>query len=178
MIEIFDSSILSDFKLISTSGYFEFKEQKSSKCKSVKIYTSGKCLALILDNDKKKVLNFFDTKNKSLTSMNDGVILVNKKDKLLALLVELKSDNKGDYLHQLKSGRNFINYFIEQIKLATNISIEKIEYRGVLFKTGKVSASKNTTKRSPLKYQNRNGLLCVELSCNCEYRLIQFIEDI
>ncbi len=177
-IENLDSSILSEFKLFSTGGCYEFKEAKSDKCKVVKIHTSSKSLALILDKENKKLFNFFDNSNKTLTSINDGVILINKKDKLIALLLELKSDNSSGYLRQLKSGKNFIEYFINQVKLATKASDKKVEYRGILFKTGRVNASKNTTKRTPIKYEDRNGLLCVELFCNNEYRLQQFIENI
>lgn len=178
MIEQIENLILNDFKLSSSGGCYEFKEAKSDKCKSIKIFTSGKSLALNLDRDDKKVLNFFDNTNKSLTSMNDGAIILNKRDKLIILLVELKSNNSGNYLNQLKSGQNFVKYILNQIQLSTRLCINDVIYRGILFKTGRVTASKNTTKRTPLKYEDRSGLMCLELPCNQEYRLVQFIEDL
>lgn len=36
----------------------------------------------------------------------------------------------------------------------------------------------NTIKRTPLKFEDRNGLKCLSLSCNKEYRLEQFREAV
>lgn len=174
--EILSNIIHSDFKLFTVSGAYEFKESQA-ECKGVKIHNSGLSFALSLDNGK-RVFSCFDTTISDITKVNDGVIFFKKEDKFVVLLIELKSKNSGDYLKQLKSGRNFISYLINQINLNYPIEIQNIEYRGVLFDLGKQSASKNTTKRTPLKFENRNGLLCLNVKCNNEYRLQQFKEAI
>lgn len=174
--QILESIIHSDFKLSTSSGAYEFKESQA-ECKCVKIHNSGQSFALSLDNGK-KVFSCFDPTVAGISKVNDGVIFFKKEDKFIVLLIELKSKNSGEYLKQLKSGRNFISYVINQINLNYPIDIQNIEYYGVLFDLGRQSASKNTTKRTALKFENRNGLLCFNEKCNSEYRLQQFKEAV
>lgn len=174
--QILDSIIHSDFKLSTTSGAYEFKESQA-ECKSVKIHNSGQSFALSLDNGK-RVFSCFDSSVADVTKVNDGVIFFKKEDRFVVLLIELKSKNSGDYLKQLKSGRNFISYVINQINLNYPIDIRNIEYRGVLFDLGRQSVSKNTTKRTSLKFEDRNGLLCLNVKCNNEYKLQQLKEAV
>lgn len=174
--QILDEIIHNDFKITSSNGAYEFKEA-GAECQSVKIHTSNQTFALSLDNGK-KVFGCFDSSIANITQVNDGVIFFKKNDTFVVLLIELKSRNSGDYLNQLKSGRNFINYVIEQINLNYPLCIKKIEFRGVLFDLGRKSVAKTTTSRTPLKFENRNGLMCLTVACNREYRLEQFREAV
>lgn len=172
--EILDQIFDSSFKITTTSGAYEFKES-DAECKSVKINVSGQTFSLSLDNGK-KVFSCFDSSISNITKVNDGVIFFKKGEKFVVLLIELKSKNSTGYLNQLKSGQNFIKYVIQQINLHFPIDIKKVEFRGVLFELGRRSISKNTTKRTPLKFEDRNGLMCLSIACNREYRLEQFRE--
>jgi len=171
IFNILDEIIDSSFKLSSSGGIVEIKEKKSSKCNFVNIQISNKTFALSLDNNK-VVFNCFNSAVKKITKKNDAILFFIKKQYLIVLVLELKSDNPKGYLEQLKAGKNFVEYLLNQIDLFYKIKIDKtkILYRGILFKTKK-SPSKGTTKKRGLIFEDRNGLYCASLECNRTYKL-------
>jgi hypothetical protein len=180
LFEILDEIIDSKFKVSNNGGKVVFNESqiKSGKCEKVEIQTSNKIFALNLDNGD-KVFNCFDHSVKNITKKNDGILIYKdeKKDKFVILLIELKSKSRGTYLKQLKAGKNFIEYIINQINLFYEINIEEndLVFRGLLFK---IIPLKGVTKRRKLSFKNANGLPVARLACNREYNLKMFKEGI
>ena len=175
---ILDEIIDEKFKLSNAGGIIEIIENKSTKCKSVKIQTTNKIFALTLDNNY-NVFNCFNDGTKNINKKNDAILFFKKANYIVVLLIELKSNNPKGYLEQLKAGRNFIDYILKQIDLFYEIKIEysKVLYRGVLFSTKK-SPAKGTTRKRGFLFQDRNGLMCVTLNCNETYKLQKFKDSI
>ncbi|MEA3228547.1 MAG: hypothetical protein U9P38_05670, partial [Campylobacterota bacterium] len=123
-----------------------------------------------------KVFNCFNSSVENITSKNDGILMFIKSNKLVVLLIELKSNNSKGYLKQLKAGRNFINYLLMQIDLFYSINVQKenVLFRGILFDT---RVRKGTTQRV-LHFEDRNGLICTTLGCNQRYKLQTISESI
>jgi hypothetical protein len=181
VFNILDEIIDIKFKIQNSGGEVIFKEfqQENGKCEKVKISTSNKIFAMSLDNDY-KVFNCFNNRIENITKKNDGILIFEYQNKIVVLLIELKSLNEGEYLKQLKAGKNFIEYLFKQINLFYPISIDEnnIVYIGILFKTFRKTPSKNTTKREKIKFIDRNGLLVTWLKCNNNYKLQQFKDSI
>lgn len=57
-----------------------------------------------------------------------------------------------------------------QINLFYSVNIQP-EYRGVLFRLDKRSPQKQTTRKTPPNFENREGLLCTDLTFNHSYKL-------
>jgi len=173
---ILDEIITPYFKIQNSGGVIKIEEKQAPKCKFVEIQTSKKIFALSLDQNR-NVFNCFEDGVKNINKKNDAIIFFIKKDSLIVLLIELKSDNRGKYLKQLKAGRNFVEYLLRQIDLFYNIKIDpsKIVYRGILFQTQK-SPPKGTTRKEGLYFRDRNGLYCASLACNTMIKL-QKIKD-
>ncbi len=171
-----DDIIDNRYKIKNSGGYIEIKENNNANCKSVKIYTTKKTFALSFDN-RMDVFNCFND-IKGIKKKNDGIIFFYKKKYLIVLLIELKSNNPGDYLKQLKAGKNFVEYILRQVNLFYNINLDynKIEYRAILFKT--IPRKGTTRKKNQIDFNDRNSLLCATLSCNENYHLKKIKEAI
>ena len=175
---ILDEIIDTRFKLSNSGGIIHITENSDIKCKYIKIQTSTKTFSLSLDNNH-NVFNCFNSGVKNINKKNDAILFFEKDSYIVVLLIELKSDNPKGYLQQLKAGKNFVEYLLKQIDLFYDINIdkEKIIYRGVLFSTKK-SPAKGTTKKDSYSFQDRNGLMCITLNCNQEYKLKKFQDSI
>ncbi len=181
LITLLDSIIKPEFKISNSGGNIIFNEPqtKPCKCKQVTISTCKKVFALSLDIKGLTPFNCFNNSAKEYTKKNDGILFCGKGDKLVILLIELKSNNSGEYLKQLKAGRNFVQYLISQINTFSELNIlsKNIIYRGIIFKTRNIP-SKGTTKKNKLTFTDRSGLLCCELSCNATHSLCKIKEAI
>jgi len=183
ILTILDEAIDKKFKIQNISGkvIFEEKQREQNKCKKVEISISSKVFAMSLDNGE-KVFNCFDDsldEDKNLNKKNDGILIFEYKDKIIVLLIELKSFNEGKYLKQIKSGKNFMEYLFKQIELFYPISLNnKVCYFGILFKLFKQIPSKNPTKREKINFTDKNGLLTSWIKCNSSYKLQQIKESI
>jgi len=178
---ILDKIIDNKFKISNSGGKIIVQEKDNrGECKEVKITTNNKVFALSLDNNY-KVFNCFNSSEKNITTKNDGVIFFIKSNKLIVLLVELKSKNTTGYLKQLKAGKNFIEYLLKQVNLLYHINIDScnVIFRAILFDTNNRKViPKGTTHRIKLKFINRNNLLCASLNCNASYKLQMIKESI
>jgi hypothetical protein len=52
---------------------------------------------------------FFNQSLGNITKANDGIIFYKNGNDIFVLLIELKSNNLGDYKKQLQAGKNFVN---------------------------------------------------------------------
>jgi len=167
---ILDEIIDVKFKLSNMGGCIKIKETNKAECKYVEIQITNKVFALSLDNNQ-NVFNCFNKSIKNINKKNDAILFFTKRDHIVVLLIELKSNNKKGYLEQLKAGKNFVDYLLKQIDLFYDIKIDnsKVIYRGILFSTK--SPSKGTTKKGKILFSDRNGLMCATLSCNNIHKL-------
>jgi len=181
LFEILDEIIDIKFKVSNSGGKIIFNEpqREAKKCEKVEIQTSKKVFALSLDSGV-KVFNCFNDSVENITKKNDGILIYQEKNKFVVLLIELKSLSEGTYLKQLKAGRNFIEYLINQINLFYQISIQESDlvFRGLLFKIFRTTPSKGTTKRDKLEFKDAEGLLVARLVCNAQYKLQMIKEGI
>jgi len=86
--------------------------------------------------------------------------------------------NYTGYKEQLKAGRNFTNYLIEQINTFADFKYEKDEiiFRYILFRTQRETPMKGTTEKrlSLIKFEDiGDDMLRAILSCNTNYQLQQ-----
>lgn len=176
LFEILDEIIDNRFKISNSGGVIEIIENNNATCKNIKIQLTGKTFSLTLDNNV-NVFNCFNSAIANITKKNDAILFFEQNRKIIVLLMELKSNNPGDYLNQLKAGKNFVEYLIKQIELFYPFNGENIHYFGALFQTRKVPI-KQTTKKKNFVFEDRNGLYCTTLKCNQQYKLQQFKESI
>jgi len=180
IFKILTNSIDNSREIKKVSNELIIREDDSgARCKEVKIKTSKKTFCLELDKKGIRLTNVLNPSVGGIQKVNDACIFFIYKNRLYALLIELKSGRAGDYLDQLKSGRNFVEYIIQQLKLFNSSIFGKIdiEYRGVLFRLDKKGVSKQTTsKKNKIVFKDINGLLCTTLTCNQTYMLSQIIE--
>lgn len=169
-LQILDQVIERSFHLPLAGGKLSLTET-SADCKRVEIQISNKAFAFTLDGQG-HLIKPFNASEAGINKKNDGVLCFCYKQKFYVFLLELKSGNKSQYLKQLKSGRNFVEYLIRQINLFYPVNIQP-EYRGILFRLDKRSPQKQTTRKTPPNFENRKGLLCVDLTCNHSYKLTQ-----
>lgn len=173
-IALLNEIIDSRFILSNSGGRITFNEPQTreGKCEQVVINTTQKVFTLSLDIKGLTPFKCFNSSREKYTKKNDGILLCKKDKKLIILLIELKSDNLGQYLKQLKAGKNFVKYLINQINLFSELNIlnEDIIYKGIVFHTKRVPF-KGTTRKQKLIFEDRNGLSCGELNCNATYPL-------
>ncbi len=178
-ISLLDKIINPNFKLSNSGGNITFIEKQVSegKCEKVIIQTSRKVFALSLDIKGLEPFSCFNRSIKEYTKKNDGILFFLKNNQLIVLLIELKSDNLGQYLKQLKAGKNFSQYLINQINIFSELNIEKedIVYKAIVFSTRNIPA-KGTTRKLKLKFEDRSDLSCAELNCNTSHKL-QMIKE-
>ena len=171
-------SAISDQREIKKKSNDLIIQEKSSgaECKKVKIKTSSKVFCIELDNENERITNIFNDGAEGINKINDACLFFKKENKLIALLIELKSGSGGNYLNQLKSGKNFIEYLISQLKLFKPeiFGTIEVDYRAIRFwlpKPRNIPDKQTTRKRTNIVFEDRNGLLCADLTCNEEYLL-------
>lgn len=185
IVEAANEIIDDEFMEKIDGGYLVIKEQNNNSnganCRQVKISMSGKHFCFSLDKKRRKkdgfrVFPFFNPSKEGISKANDMIVFYETIDKLVVLLIELKSKNLGDADKQLKSAKNFVDYFLNTIRLHYGL-FRMPEYRGVVFKTGRIATRKGTTKKGFI-YDKKDSMLYIELACNEDYKLAQFVESI
>jgi hypothetical protein len=150
------------------------------------------------DKDDAEVYPFFEAKA-GLRTKNDFIIVHQKGNTVYIFLIELKSTNPTGYLTQLRAGKQFFQFIIERIKLAsaseptswTDFNLPEFEkltfvYKGILFKTKNTNATENTTssrrttlkettKHSKLPFKRVDSFDIYHQSYDNTYYLLQFI---
>ncbi len=159
-------------------------EKDNASCKSVllKKQSGIKTVVIELDKQGKDIHPLFTTK-KGITGLkikNDYLIFVLKENKFYALLIELKSNNPGNWRSQCKAGEIIATYILQMVNnWAKDIVIEKdmFNFRYILFKTNENNSFKNIRKnntRKPyfeyLKHPTEDYYYA-KLVCNNEYNL-------
>lgn len=139
--------INSDLHIPIISKQITINEPKNDNgCKKVILKSTSKNIfAFSLDyqlKDKCKMFPFFHQSLANITKVNDGIIFYKKDNDIFVLLIELKSNNLGDYTKQLQAGKNFILYLINMLNLTfnKNYQIDNNNIRCIIF-------SKNTKKK-------------------------------
>jgi hypothetical protein len=177
------SSINNDLILPLTSKKIEVRESKDTSCKSIVFKSTSKNIfAFSLDYQLSKGCKIFPFFNQSLgniNKVNDAIILCEKDSEYYLLLIELKSNNLGDYKKQLQAGKNFSLYIISMLNLvfAKNYEIKDENIRCLVASTRK-TPRKQGSKRKNIKYEIVNGLNIAEINCNSTVQIEKFIEKL
>jgi hypothetical protein len=144
--------------------------------------TSKNIFAFSLDyqlQNKYKMFPFFNQSLGNITKVNDGIIFYKNGNDIFVLLIELKSNNLGDYKKQLQAGKNFVNYLKNMLNLMfnKNYQIDKDNIRCIVFSTRKTQR-KQGTKRENIKFAHINGLLISEQQCNQTFYIEKFVKGL
>ncbi len=126
-----------------------------------------------------KMFPFFNQSLGNITKVNDGIIFYKNGNDIFVLLIELKSNNLGDYKKQLQAGKNFVNYLKNMLNLMfnKNYQIDEDNIRCIVFSTRKTQR-KQGTKRENIKFDNINGLLISEQQCNKTFYIEKFVKRV
>lgn len=162
--------IAKEYQLKVAKGTLKIVETKpQTSCKFVDIQIKEPVFAFALDRNKKIILPFKREAN-YINKVNDGILIFKKDDDFICILIELKSSKDADYIHQLKSGRNFIRYLFLQIADFYGSNIQ-LKFFGLLFREGKSSPNKNPFKRGGNNFKDKQGLKVATLPGNQVYKL-------
>ncbi len=157
--------------------------KNESGCQKVILkLTSKNIFAFSLDyqlQNRCKMFPFFNQSLGNITKVNDGIIFYKNGNEIFVLLIELKSNNLGDYKKQLQAGKNFVNYLKNMLNLMfnKNYQIDKDNIRCIVFSTRKTQR-KQGTKRENIKFANINGLLISEQQCNQTFYIEKFVKQV
>jgi hypothetical protein len=157
----------------------EIKEE-NSECKKVILKSKRKQIfAFTLDinlNNRCKMFQFLNQSTPLVNKVNDGIIFYINDNKIFVLLVELKSNNLGDYKKQLHAGKLFVSYLIGILNnsFAKNYTIKEENIKCLVFSLRKTARKQGTT-RSKIAYAKDNGLNIAELQCNDKHIIEKFI---
>lgn len=173
----------------------EIKERATFKLLSNQI--SETCF-FEFDKDDAEVYPFFEAKA-GLRVKNDFILVHQRGNTVYIFLIELKSTNPTGYLTQLRAGKQFFQFIIDRIKLAssseskswTDFDLKEFGkltfvYKGILFRTEdteNITPSRKTTPKEESKhkklkkipYKIEDGFDVYHQSYNHEYYLSQFI---
>ncbi len=121
-----------------------------------------------------------ETRIKGLRSKNDAIIICQIDQQVYVFLIELKSENTGKYLQQLKLSKVFVNFIIDIFNIVNEsyeINKEDIIFKGILFRCRKRSNKGTTRKEEKAKFdENRDKSLSIaEEPCHDTYRLQYFL---
>ena len=165
--------------------------QLQAKCQWVKIKLKKSVPSFCFTVDFKREKNmgdpvfpFFNVDKFGLCAKNDLILICNKPNKTYVVLIELKSENQGYYLKQLKASKIFVDFVIDRLNLIGNkdeyIDKSQLEYRGVLFNLKQRTTqgiTRKNDKKNKINFEERNGLLVAELPCHDTYQLQQFFPN-
>ncbi|HLP91296.1 MAG TPA: hypothetical protein VK184_22280 [Nostocaceae cyanobacterium] len=160
------------------------EKHEQAKCRYVKIKLkkSGSYFGFSLDQRKGEGKNdpiypFFNPKYPDICKKNDAILFVQKSNHVYVFLIEMKSENPGSYLKQLKSARGFVEFILQRIQIFHQINIE-VEFRGILFLLSPQRPNEGTTKKRKITFEDRNGLLVAQTAGNETYWIQQFLDNI
>jgi hypothetical protein len=166
-------SIISDEILIQ-------ENKKDAKCTKVILKSKKKQIfAFSLDNDltnKCKVFPFFNQETALITKVNDSIIFYLDKGKIFILLIELKSNNLGDYKKQLEAGKVFVHFILGILNnaFAKNYVLDEENIKCLVFSLRKTER-KQGSRRTSIVYEKINGLNIAEFGCNEKHYIEKFI---
>jgi len=173
------NTIHKDFIIPVVSGELEIIEDVA-ECKKV-ILKSKRNQIFAFSLDKKsskncKIFPFFNQTTPLINKVNDGIVLCKNDNKIFVLLIELKTNNLGEYKKQLQAGKNFILYLIEVLNnsFPSNYEIKDENIKCLVFSLRK-TIRKQGTKRSNITYEKIDGLNIAELQCNENHIIEKFI---
>jgi hypothetical protein len=103
------------------------------------------------------IFPFLNSSEPNICSKNDGTLITFDDNKIYVFLFELKSSKDLDYLSQLKSGRDFVNYLFAILNTHCNMTVQ-LNFFGLRVLPAKKSARKKGTGRQKFQFQDRQGL--------------------
>lgn len=174
--------INSDLVIPIISKEITINEIKNERgCQKI-ILASKNIFAFSLDyqlQNRCKMFPFFNQSLKNITKVNDGIIFYKNGNDIFVLLIELKSNNLGDYKKQLQAGKNLVFFLKNMLNLMFNKSyqIDDENIRCIVFSTRKTQR-KQGTKRENIKFDNINGLLISEQQCNKSFYIEKFVKKV
>jgi hypothetical protein len=176
-------AIKQDFHLVADDLTLLIEEkQPDAQCKFVKIKLKKSIdyFGFSLDKDKGQgnndpVYPFFNSQCQGICYKNDGILFLQKSNKVYVLLIEMKSTNPKGYLQQLKAAKSFV--VLQRIKIFNDQINTEVEFRGLLFSCRRIP-NEGTTKKQKITFEDRNGLLVSENPGNDTYYIQQFLEKI
>jgi hypothetical protein len=185
LIDIVKLAIKQEFHLVADDLTLLIEEkQPDAKCKfvEIKLKKSMYYFGFSLDKDRVQGNNdpiypFFNSQCEGICSKNDGILFLQKSNKVYVLLIEMKSTNTKGYLQQLKAAKSFVDFVLQRIKIFNNQINTEVEFRGLLFSCRR-TPNEGTHKKEKLTFEDRNGLLVSENPGNNTYYIQQFIEKI
>ena len=190
LIDIVKLAIKQDFHLVADDLTLLIEEkQPDAKCKfvEIKLEQSIDYFGFSLHKDKGKgnndpVYPFFNPQYEGICSKDDGILFLQKSNKVYVLLIEMKSTNTKGYLQQLKAAKIFVDFVLQRIKIFNNQINTEVEFRGLLFSCRRTpnegTHKKQEITKQKLTFEDRNGLLVSENPGNNTYYIQQFLEKI
>ena len=190
LIDIVKLAIKQDFHLVADDVTLLIEEkQPDAKCKfvEIKLKKSMYYFGFSLHKDKGKgnndpVYPFFNPQYEGICSKDDGILFLQKSNKVYVLLIEMKSTNTKGYLKQLKAAKSFVEFVLQRIKIFNNQINTEVEFRGLLFSCRRTpnegTHKKQEITKQKLTFEDRNGLLVSENPGNNTYYIQQFLEKI
>jgi len=182
LITNLSNTIHKDLIIPFISNEIEIKEN-GAECKKVILKSKRKQIfAFSLDtnlDNRCKMFPFLNQTTPLVNKVNDGIIFYLNNNKIFILLIELKTNNLGDYKKQLHSGKNFALYLLKILNnsFTKNYTVEDKNIKCLVFSLRK-TARKQGTKRTNITYQNIDGLNIAELQCNDNHIIEKFIRYI
>lgn len=185
LIDIVKLAIKQEFHLVADDVTLLIEEkQPDAKCKfvEIKLKKSMYYFGFSLHKDREKgnndpVYPFFNAQYEGICSKDDGILFLQKSNKVYVLLIEMKSTNTKGYLQQLKAAKSFVDFVLQRIKIFNNQINTEVEFRGLLFSCRR-TPNEGTHKKEKLTFEDRNGLLVSENPGNNTYYIQQFLEKI
>lgn len=170
LAELLESLVADAFQIKTKNNTISITENKpEASCKFVHLETDGPAFSFTLDKDMHIVLPF-KREAQFINKVNDCILFFKKDDNLICLLIELKSSKDANYIHQLKSGRNFVRYLLNQINDFYDVK-PQVKYFGLLFREAKSSPNKNPFRRGDNAFIQNVGLKVATLPGNQTYKL-------
>jgi len=174
------NTINEDLIIPLVSGELEFTED-DAECSKVILKSKRKnVFAFSLDKNLTKrcdMFPFFNQATPLINKVNDGIIFYKNDNKIFVLLIELKTNNLGQYKKQLQAGKNFIFYLIEVLNnsFTSHYEIKEENIKCLVFSLRK-TARKQGTKRHNITYKKTGGLNIAEFQCNDNHIIEKFVQ--
>lgn len=164
-------AINNNFKVLPKFSLYSLIEPENGQ--TLEVAFRGGSDVLCLNIDKKRLKNvdgstaadqtlpFFEPSESGLLKKNDAIFLCSRDQRLFVFLLELKMNHASGYLPQLNSGRLFIEYLFNVMKLHQKCEEVELNFFGLLcFGVKRKSVLKETTRHAAkFNFSDRNGLI-------------------